>query len=466
LGALSAAWIADRTGRRVALFFIFVVRLASTTFEYVATTHPIFFAGRFLGGFSTGATSTLSMTYIGEISPLPLRGVLTAAAPIALIFGSMSAAIMVTLTGTQTSRWAYRTAFVSSFGFAGIAVFILPFMPESPWWLINHGREGDAIHTLQRLGYTSDDVEEQVAAIKRIQSKTKAETQGATYAECFRRSNLRRTMISALPLIIQTFSGVAFVGSYSTYYQQLAGYSTAASFHLFIVQQILSGSGNVCSWFLVDRVGRRNLTFCGMVVLTVILLITGGVFSHHLFLELLLKQLLISECSGLAVSGTPGAIKGTIALLQLFCFVYNATIGATAFTILTEISTSRLRAKTASISVALQSGFFVSSSLFSFLPRSPKPHSWLGLVDADHQPHTDHVELPSAISLQPRQGESRSQGHLHLRVLLRPVHCVSLVLSTGIRASVIRATGRVVHQTCSPSQVQNLLRDRRSRQEG
>ncbi len=64
------------------------------------------------------------------------------------------------------------------------------------------------------------------------------------------------------------------------------------------------------------------------------------------------------------MAATPGAIKGTIALLLLFCFVYNATIGATAFTILTEISTSRLRAKTASISVALQSAFFVSDGQF------------------------------------------------------------------------------------------------------
>jgi len=61
---------------------------------------------------------------------------------------------------------------------------------------------------------------------------------------------------------------------------------------------------------------------------------------------------------GLAVAGTPGAIRGTIALLQLFSFVYNATIGATAFTIMAEIPTARLRAKTASISIGLQSALF------------------------------------------------------------------------------------------------------------
>jgi MFS transporter, SP family, general alpha glucoside:H+ symporter len=60
------------------------------------------------------------------------------------------------------------------------------------------------------------------------------------------------------------------------------------------------------------------------------------------------------------VSGTAGAIRGTIALLLLFCFVYNATIGATAYTIMAEIPTAKLRAKTASISIGLQSALFVS----------------------------------------------------------------------------------------------------------
>ncbi|RVX75580.1 hypothetical protein B0A52_00933 [Exophiala mesophila] len=335
MGAISVAWTADKIGRRLALGLVLSFRILSITLETVATTNPVFFGGRFVGGFSTGAMNTLCMTYIGEITPLRLRGVLTAAAPIALILGSFSAAIMVAYTGDQSSRWAYRTAFISSYGFVAVALIFLPFMPESPWWLINQDQNGRAIHALSRLGYVVD-AEARASEIRRVLAKTKEETSGATYAECFQRSNLRRTVVSAMPLTIQTFSGVAFVASYSTYYQQLAGYSTAASFRLFIAQQVLSGSGNVCSWFLVDRLGRRPLTFWGMIILTALLMVTGG----------------------LAIAATPGAIQGTIALLLLYCFIYNATIGATAFTILTEIATPRLRAKTASISIALQSSLF------------------------------------------------------------------------------------------------------------
>ena len=277
MGAISVAWTADKIGRRLALGLVLSFRILSITLETVATTNPVFFGGRFVGGFSTGAMNTLCMTYIGEITPLRLRGVLTAAAPIALILGSFSAAIMVAYTGDQSSRWAYRTAFISSYGFVAVALIFLPFMPESPWWLINQDQNGRAIHALSRLGYVVD-AEARASEIRRVLAKTKEETSGATYAECFQRSNLRRTVVSAMPLTIQTFSGVAFVASYSTYYQQLAGYSTAASFRLFIAQQVLSGSGNVCSWFLVDRLGRRPLTFWGMIILTALLMVTGGAY--------------------------------------------------------------------------------------------------------------------------------------------------------------------------------------------
>lgn len=96
--------------------------------------------------------------------------------------------------------------------------------------------------------------------------------------------------------------------------------------------------GEITSWFLIDRVGHRNLTFYGMAILTMTLMVTGG----------------------LAVVSTPAATKGTVALLQVYCYFYNATIGATGFALLTEIATSRLRAKTAAMGLSLQNCIYVS----------------------------------------------------------------------------------------------------------
>lgn len=35
--------------------------------EFIATTNAIFFGGKFLNGFATGALASVAITYIGEV---------------------------------------------------------------------------------------------------------------------------------------------------------------------------------------------------------------------------------------------------------------------------------------------------------------------------------------------------------------------------------------------------------------
>ncbi|TEA19121.1 Alpha-glucosides permease MPH3 [Colletotrichum sidae] len=336
VGSIGAGYVADRIGRKWTYFLSYIFIFTGITIEMISTTNEIFFAGKFIAGFPIGAFITVSMTYIGEVAPLALRGIMTAAAAIAFTIGPFIVSLIVNDTGTKEDRWAYRSVFVSQYGISGLGAVLLYFLPESPWWLVNRGQTQKAARSLGRRGYDSVQVEKRLAIITVTLAEVRKETEGASFAECFRKSNLRRTVISVAPLSIQALCGVFFVSSYSTYYQQLAGYSVKESFVLAIVQQVMSMVGNVVSWFLIDRVGRRGLTLYGMCILTALLMITGG----------------------LAVSGTPGAVKGTVALLLIYCFFYKVTIGATAYSLLTEIATSRLRAKTAAMALALQNALF------------------------------------------------------------------------------------------------------------
>ncbi|KAI8210430.1 Maltose permease MAL61 [Colletotrichum sp. SAR 10_76] len=336
IGSIGAGYITDIIGRKWTYFISYIFIFVGITLETTSTTNEMFFAGKFIAGFPIGAFITVSMTYIGEIAPLALRGILTAAAAIAFTIGPFIVSLIVNATGARQDRWAYRAIFVSQYGVSGLGILVLAFMPESPWWLVNKGKMQKAMKSLSRLGYDAVQAEKRLSIITTTLAEVRKETEGASYAECFRKSNLRRTVISVMPLSIQALCGVYFVSAYSTYYQQLAGYSTQESFILAIVQQVISMLGNVVSWFLIDRVGRRGLTLYGMCILTTLLMITGG----------------------LAVAGTPGAVKGTVALLLIYCFFYNVTIGATAYSLLTEVATSRLRAKTASMALALQNALF------------------------------------------------------------------------------------------------------------
>jgi SP family general alpha glucoside:H+ symporter-like MFS transporter len=343
IGLLLSGWLAEKVGRKRTLAIGYLIIFVSITVETLSTSNLVFFIGKFLSGFAIGVFTTTALAYLGEIAPGPARGILTAAAGMSFTVGPLIVSVIVKLTGYHANRWAYRSVFLAQYGFSVVGAILLPLMPESPWWLLSKNRNSEATIALARFGYTVDDARTYTTAAITALEHARRETEGATYLECFQKSNLRRTIIAAAPLAIQALSGLFFVSSYSTYYQQLAGYDTPTTFSLGIVQNILAMVGNACSWFLIDRVGRRPLSCYGMLLLTVLLLLTGG----------------------LACVGSKAATKGTVSLLLLYNVLYSITIGATAYPILVETPTSRLRTKTAAIGLTLQSGLFVS--LFTFV---------------------------------------------------------------------------------------------------
>ncbi|THZ53484.1 MFS hexose transporter [Aureobasidium pullulans] len=336
VGLLVSGWLADKIGRKWMFAIGYLIVFVSITIETLSTSNLVFFIGKFVAGFAIGAFTTTALTYLGEVAPRPARGILTAAAGMALTVGPFIVSIVVRATGDEPNRWAYRSVFLAQYGFSATGAFLLPCMPESPWWLLSKGRKHEASVALSHFGYTVDQAQDYMTAAITALDHAREETKGATYLECFQKTNLRRTIIAAAPLSIQALSGLFFVSSYSTYYQQLAGYNTSTTFSLNIVQNILAMTGNACSWFLIDRVGRRPLSCYGMLLLTVLLLLTGG----------------------LACVGTKSATRGTVGLLLLYNWLYSITIGATAYPILIETPTSRLRTKTAAIGLTLQNGLF------------------------------------------------------------------------------------------------------------
>jgi MFS transporter, SP family, general alpha glucoside:H+ symporter len=83
-------------------------------------------------------------------------------------------------------------------------------MPESPWWLVSKNRTQSALKNLAKLGYKGEEGRKKLAFIELTLEEIRFETEGATYFECFRKSNLRRTIVSIGPLIIQVLTGITF----------------------------------------------------------------------------------------------------------------------------------------------------------------------------------------------------------------------------------------------------------------
>ena len=165
----------------------------------------------------------------------------------AFCIGTLVLALVVNAFGDLPNSWAYKSAFVTQYAVTGVALVLLPFIPESPTWFVMKGKDEAALKAQMKLGYGEPMALRKIANIKFTLKKAAEEGAGVTYAELFRKSNRRRTLVATMPLTMQAWAGVFWVIGYFIYYAQLAGYSTSMSYKLNITQQVLSTTGNICS---------------------------------------------------------------------------------------------------------------------------------------------------------------------------------------------------------------------------
>src|ERR1700683_5337986 len=99
------------------------------------------------------------------------------------------------------------------------------FAPESPCWLVRHGRTEDAKKALLRLTTRNDptfNADATIAMMTHTDTIEKQISAGTSYLDCFRGVDRRRTEIACMTWMVQTLCGSTFMG-YSTYFYQQAG---------------------------------------------------------------------------------------------------------------------------------------------------------------------------------------------------------------------------------------------------
>lgn len=103
-----------------------------------------------------------------------------------------------------------------------------------------------------------------------------------------------------------------------------AGLSDVNAYNLNLALNSMFIIGTVVSWGLLTRFGRRTIYISGLVLMCMTLLIIGG----------------LGFTQASAAKWTSG---GLLVALNL---IYNATIGAVCYVIISEVGSTRLRAKT------------------------------------------------------------------------------------------------------------------------
>jgi SP family general alpha glucoside:H+ symporter-like MFS transporter len=251
--------------------------------------------------------------------------------------------------------WAWRLPFTLQWIWIPPLFAIVWLCPESPWWLVRKGRNEDALRALQRLAdpvrYTEDDAAATVSMMVHTTEMERQTTAGARYIDCFRGVDRRRTEISMMAFGMQITSGQGLVGQ-GVQFLQTAGISTDLAYSLNIIMNAMFVIGTMCSWVLLSVAGRRTLYSGGMFCMAATLVIIGGLSFNR------------DNPKTMAIGS----------LLIFLNFLYNSTLGPITYTIIGEMSSTRLRGKSIVLARITYKAVNIVNGII--LPRMLSPKAW------------------------------------------------------------------------------------------
>jgi sugar porter (SP) family MFS transporter len=261
VGASIAALTSDRFGRKRVLLGAAALFTLSSIGAALPRDLIEFSIARLLGGVAIGIASTLSPLYIAEISPAQKRGLLVSLNQLAIVTGillSYSVNYLLTGAGPANWRWMFASAALPS-----IAFFLtLLFIPESPRWLMQRGREQQAKHFLaQIVGPQAASAE--IEAIRSAISEESGDLLDPTF---------RKALIVAIVIaLFSQFTGINTIIYYGSivFLEHVPHQTASKALWANVIIGAINFVATIAGMLLIDRTGRKSLlmsAFGGMAV--------------------------------------------------------------------------------------------------------------------------------------------------------------------------------------------------------
>ncbi len=159
LGALAAGPCATKYGRLLTMRLTTIFFILGPVFEALATNIWVMTLGRFISGIGAGAAIVVVPIYIAEVAPPTAKGLFGALTQIMINVGVLITQVLGYFL-SRGSLWRIVLAVAGGIGLLQLAGLVL--VPESPKWLVDHGRSPQARIIVQKIRGADADVEEEV----------------------------------------------------------------------------------------------------------------------------------------------------------------------------------------------------------------------------------------------------------------------------------------------------------------
>ncbi len=287
VGSLAFGYLTDRWGRKKLFYITLIIYLLGVTLSAFSWSEMSFCAFRFITGAGIGGEYSAINSTIDELVPARVRGridiMINGSYWLGTAVGALSTVFIL-----DPARFApdlgWRFGFATGGVIGLIILFLRRFVPESPRWLIVHGRREEAERVMAQIesdvaretGQSLDEPEKQILIQPR---KT------ISLVEIVRSFFTKYRARSLVSLVLMTSQAFLYNAIFFTYAMVLTNYYQVP------VQRtglylLPFAFGNFLGPFILgpffDRIGRRVMISLTYAISAVLLLITGHLFAHSM----------------------------------------------------------------------------------------------------------------------------------------------------------------------------------------
>ncbi|KAI5456497.1 MFS sugar transporter-like protein [Mariannaea sp. PMI_226] len=343
--------VTDLIGRRAALFWAALITLAAIVLQTAAQNIAMFAAARILVGFGNGCSTLAGPTYVAETLPYNRRAWGLGILNDFFYVGGLIAAGTTYGTASISSTWAWRIPSLVQGVFSIFCIAILPFVPESPRWLIYKGRREEALTVIAQTHSNGDQANPIVLAQygQIVDTLNYEESFGETMnlTQMINSPSARKRIILVTSCALATIiPGNQIVSYYFGTMLDNAGITNSNT--QLQINIILNAFCLVCALagtHFADRLGRRPNALASTAMLTICLYIVGVLTKEY------------------GTSTNKSGIYATVAFIFLFMGAYSFGWTPLAYLYPPEVLNYAIRSKGMGIFTFVMNG---SGLLFVF----------------------------------------------------------------------------------------------------
>ncbi len=287
VGALFFGRLTDKLGRKKLFIITLAIYLVGSGLGGLAWNYASLLICRFIAGTGIGGEYTAINSAIDELIPSKYRGRIDIAVNGTYWGGAaIGSALGLYLFSTSNGialDWQWRIGFFLGPILGLVIIFVRRSIPESPRWLMTHGRNDEAERTV-------DDIEERIKAqgaeISPVdESKALEVTEPprlgfVELTKVFFGQYPRRSIYGFTMMVTQAFLYNAIFFSYALVLSVFYKVDTASIPYYFFPFAIGNLLGPLLLGHLFDVVGRRKMILATYGLSSILLLISAWMFDH------------------------------------------------------------------------------------------------------------------------------------------------------------------------------------------